>query len=617
MDTLDPKVTGKMDAQHEPTQALLEVASLINIRSDTGQVLDRILLQTQCAIPCQAAMLVLIDDDRVRVASHLGLGTIPELAPLLANSHSIDVFRPIATIFRTHQPLVVQDSNADPHRQNIPGLEWVQSYASAGMLMDEKLVGLLVLMSNQAGYFRAEVGSVLQAFANQAALVIQYARLYENELRTRQIAEALQEASQALTKTLNLGEILEILLDYLHKLTPYDNAIIYLTQDETIFRLAAQRGCEGVADIACNTGLPDNLVQVTDPEQRLSFNAYDDPYLNQLVRDQNSMLLSDINSSFLSQSIRQAILSGESICSLISIPLVVAGKVTGLCILGKNEPGFYSSEHLRITEILIRQAAIIVQNARLFEKTQAAREQLLSLSRRLVEVQENERRYISSELHDEAGQALASLKVGLHLLNIQANQSETGVPTQEMRGIIHSLNQQVDQLFDNLHRLAANLRPASLDHLGLVPALQQLLELLNEQTNLQAQFVTLGLDERLPTEVETALYRIVQEALTNVIRHAHSKRVDVLLEQRNQRVIAIIEDNGSGFDPTLPFDNHHFGLFSMRERAEMLGGRFVVESIPNQGTTIYAEIPLSPRWNDRLTTADSEGNDGAHNNLDR
>src|SRR5512142_1085304 len=149
-------------------------------------------------------------------------------------------------------------------------------------------------------------------------------------------------------------------------------------------------------------------------------------------------------------------------------------------------------------------------------------------------------------------------------------------------------------ILDNLHRLAMDLRPASLDHLGLVPALRQYVQLVGERQGLVTQFEAIGFDNgRLPSEVETALYRIVQEALTNVVKHAHASQADVLLQWQGERVVLVIEDGGVGF---VTGEDHpgRLGLLGMKERAEMLGGSLTIESRPGAGTTIAVNIPAKP-----------------------
>jgi signal transduction histidine kinase len=215
----------------------------------------------------------------------------------------------------------------------------------------------------------------------------------------------------------------------------------------------------------------------------------------------------------------------------------------------------------------------------------AGRHRLLALSHRLVEIQENERRYVARELHDEASQALTSLLVGMSLVERQIDEPEAA-----LKGIAH-LKRTVDGVMENLHRLAMDLRPVSLDHLGLEAALRQHIQSISSTQNLDIQLEKVGLPERLPAEIETALYRIVQEALTNAVRHARATRVDILLEYLNNRLVVVIEDDGVGFDPDEVQRGSRLGVFGMQERAEMLGGKLWIESFPGKGTTIQVEVP--------------------------
>jgi signal transduction histidine kinase len=149
-----------------------------------------------------------------------------------------------------------------------------------------------------------------------------------------------------------------------------------------------------------------------------------------------------------------------------------------------------------------------------------------------------------------------------------------------------------DAVQDDLHRLAADLRPASLDHLGLVAALRHYLAEVDRQHPQIVEFETVGMDgDRLPAEVEIALFRIVQEAVTNSVRHAHAERVSVLVERRDRQIIMVIEDDGVGLELEEVARSDRLGMVGMGERTEMLGGNLFVESAPGSGTTIVAEVP--------------------------
>jgi signal transduction histidine kinase len=238
--------------------------------------------------------------------------------------------------------------------------------------------------------------------------------------------------------------------------------------------------------------------------------------------------------------------------------------------------------HQRVEDL----AALNEQNAWLFEEVRQGNQQLHALSQRLMKAQEEERLHLSRELHDESGQLVAALTMQLGLLERDASQPEA------LNRHIAELKRATHEVQDNLHQLAVNLRPASLDHLGLVTALQQYTEEFGRKYDIQADFEVVGMQgKRLPIEIEIAMFRIVQESLTNVALHARATHVDVLVNVHETRVAATIEDDGVGFAPSPSIVENTLGLFGMRERVEMLGGRFSVESAPGKGTTVTAEVP--------------------------
>jgi signal transduction histidine kinase len=192
-------------------------------------------------------------------------------------------------------------------------------------------------------------------------------------------------------------------------------------------------------------------------------------------------------------------------------------------------------------------------------------------------------RRLARELHDETGQALASILLGLR-------QVEDALETDEGRDAAAALRELVVTTLQDVRRLAVELRPSALDDFGLVPAVERLASTVSEQSgpivDVEAQ---LG-EERLPPEVETALYRIVQEALTNVVKHASAARVSITLVRKGRSALVVVEDDGRGFDveATRP---GALGFVGMRERVALVGGRLTVESTPGAGTTLVAEVP--------------------------
>jgi signal transduction histidine kinase len=222
-------------------------------------------------------------------------------------------------------------------------------------------------------------------------------------------------------------------------------------------------------------------------------------------------------------------------------------------------------------------------------KAEAARAQLL---RRLVTAQEEERRRISRELHDHLGQYLGTMMLCLKTLRPAASGAAT-------RDGLQRLEELTGRLVEEVHHLAWELRPAALDHLGLQAALHNYAEKWSERSGVAVDFHGGGLErQRLPPEVETTVYRIVQEALTNVLKHAAARRVSVIVERRREHVLVIVEDDGRGFDAEAiacaPAAARSLGLLGMRERAALVGGALDFDSAPGGGATVRARIPVPP-----------------------
>jgi signal transduction histidine kinase len=234
----------------------------------------------------------------------------------------------------------------------------------------------------------------------------------------------------------------------------------------------------------------------------------------------------------------------------------------------------FSNDDLRVTEIFAAQAAVAVDTA-----ARVAQDAL----RRAVEGQELERRRLARELHDETGQALTSILLGLGALEDVDGGEALNAAVAELRDLVVATLQDV-------RRLAVELRPTALDDFGLTAALERLTDNFAEQTGIEIELAAGLGNDRLPSDVETVLYRLVQEALTNVVKHAHAEHVIIVLQQKQGVVSAVIEDDGRGF--TDGEGQRGLGLVGMRERVALVDGSFRIESSPTSGTTLVVEVPV-------------------------
>jgi PAS domain S-box-containing protein len=553
--------------QRQLAEGLVQAMLSLNASLELQEVLDRTLRQIRLSIPYEAANILLIEKDSLRVVHHHDPDGDLEKLAIPEKPYVLEDYPFLKEMCSTQQPVLVEDAPA-PHI-TIPGMVCLNSYLGVPLVVGERVIGMINLTSSHVGIFSQETARRLMAFTAPAALAVENARLFAAELKARQLSETLNLASLALTQILNFEGVMNTLLEYVCRLVPSDRAYVVISRDETNMAIQSMRGYESETN-------PLHEVDET-------FDVLDKPYLQQVITSQKSLLIPDTQQ----YPGWKTLITRENIRSWLGIPFMVGNETLGVLALASTRPDFYTEEHIWLSEVIIAQASVAIQNAWLFDQVRAGHERLQSLSRRLVEIQESERRYIARELHDEASQSLTALMFGLRLLEQEVHKPE------QLLSRLAELKKLTDSVLEGLHRLAMGLRPASLDYLGLEEAIEQLVKDVRERYNLSVHFKAIGErgEERMPNHVETTVYRIIQEALTNIVRHAGAKNIDVILESQSDKTIIIIEDDGVGFDITNKPTSGHLGLLGMQERAQMISGALQVESSPGCGTTIVLEVP--------------------------
>ena len=277
------------------------------------------------------------------------------------------------------------------------------------------------------------------------------------------------------------------------------------------------------------------------------------------------------------------VLFNEGVRSLLRVPLKGTAEVIGALNISSADSDGFDQQSLVVAQEVADRVAVAITGARLFEDLQAGAAHLAGMSKRLVEVQEVERRDVARELHDEIGQILTGVKLRLDLAvkNAAPPMAESLAECAEL----------VQDLVSRVRRLSLNLRPPLLDELGLQKALVAHFERYTAQTSVHVTFSSSGLSgKRFAVVVETAAFRIVQESLTNVARHAGVDRAQVEVRVADNRVYVTVTDRGHGFrGASTPAGA---GLSGMQERVTLLGGRLHISSVPAEGTTVEAQIPL-------------------------
>jgi signal transduction histidine kinase len=277
--------------------------------------------------------------------------------------------------------------------------------------------------------------------------------------------------------------------------------------------------------------------------------------------------------------------SGKYLCAA-AFPLIHDGALFAEIVLYSSQPDFFSAARMQTLQAFANLSGMALRNAELFEQVRSGQQRMESLSRRLVEVQEEERKYIAMELHDEIGQILTGLRLLLNL-NIPGADAKTLDSLQQSKDL-------VNELIVRVRQMSLELRPGLLDDLGLLPALLWHFEGYTRTTGIQVHYRHTNLEgKRFSFNMETTAYRVIQEALTNAARYASVKELSVWTGVTESDLLIEISDAGVGFDTShLNINGKTRGLLGMRERVKFVGGSVSIQSSQGKGTQISIRIPL-------------------------
>ncbi len=467
----------------------------------------------------------------------------------------------LGVLIRETEPLRLENLGDDPRSVGFPANHPpMQSFLGVPILLRGVAYGNLYLTEKSGGAsFTDDDEEVIQLLASQAAVAIENTRLYETSTRWMRHLESLSEIGDALAGELELEPLLELVARRLRSLI---NARLVL--------IALPEPGHGGLEIAAADGEGSDAHGLVGMELELG-GSKTGRVLQRARSERVDSVLDD-------PEIDQQAAREMGVRSALYAPLVAHGRPIGVVVAhDKLGPTSSFTDHdVRLTESLAARAAAAVELSRRVSRDTV---------RRVVEAQELERTRLARELHDETGQALTSILLGLKSLEDRASGDEDRVAVKELRDLVVSTLQDV-------RRLAVELRPAALDDFGLVPAIERLRDTMDEQGGPTVEIQSRLGDERLPPEIETALYRIVQESLTNVLRHAGASRVTVRLSSSDEVIALVVHDDGKGFDEADVRDGG-LGLIGMRERVALLGGRLTIESSEGAGTMLAAAVPLA------------------------
>jgi PAS domain S-box-containing protein len=436
----------------------------------------------------------------------------------------------------------------------------------------ESLLGALYVNDSnlERDFDEADI-RVATMFANQAAIALENARLHDEQRQRAQELGALHETALDITRHLDLDSLLAAVIARATRLLDAPSGDVYLYRPDSddlqnVASLGMPLDLRGRV-LKRGEGLTGRVFETGEPAAVEDYETWDG---------------------------RSEQYVGYGFSRALAAPLRYGARSVGVLVIDRpaSAPPFTERETNLLT-LFANQAAIAIENARLLAAVAQHKENLQGLSSRLIDAQEQERKRIAQELHDEMGQALTAMSINLSAID-KAWGARLDPDTAERLAETDSL---ITRTLEQMRELALDLRPSMLDDLGLLPALRWYVKRYENRTGIQVGLEVSGLEERPPEPIETVIYRVVQEALTNVARHAGASRVDIHLQRRDSIVEALIEDNGSGFDPEEVADREAakrgVGLVGMRERIGAVGGSLEIKSRRGKGTLLAIQLPLS------------------------
>jgi two-component system, NarL family, sensor kinase len=281
----------------------------------------------------------------------------------------------------------------------------------------------------------------------------------------------------------------------------------------------------------------------------------------------------------------------QDVRDALSVPLRAEDQILGVINLSNRQGrDTFSDEDLELLTALSHQAALAIRNAKSFQEMRHQRKTVERLLAEVARAHEEERKRIALLIHDGPAQTLFAA-----LRNLEAGRALAADGPPGLVDALSELERTIRQAIDETRALMVDLRPPTLDEMGLEAALQGFARQFEQRTGIRTQVVCRNLEERLPPMVEGCFYRIAQEALTNVWKHAEATQARITVELEERFCSLEIEDSGKGFDPEAASvrERHHIGLSSLRDRAELIGGRLTVSSAPGEGTVVRVSVPIA------------------------
>ena len=552
----EEKLEQRVEERTHQLTTLLRVSHNITTTLDLEPLLGLILDQLQEVVDYRLASISYLEnEDELLILAVRGEGIQPPGTRIRLSEHMNT-----RNMLDKREPAFVPDLNANTPlaermrhnlaEQNLSGLG---SWMSAPLVFRDKSIGVLALAHPGTNYYNPARVELAMAFANQAAAAITHARLFAMEQRRGEQFRVISEAGRRITSILSLHQLLVETARTVRESFGYHHVHIGMVEGDMI--VFKTMGAEAPGDV-----LFANC-------EAMRLRVGEEGLCGWAVAMGEAVLAQDVRKDPRFVSAKDDPTLSEAV-----IPIKLRESVIGVLEAESNRVNGFDDNDLLVLQSMADQLAVAIENARLYEQAR----QFAALE---------ERQKLARELHDSVSQALYGIVLGARTARTLLERD----PIQATQPLDYILSLSEAGLAE-MRALIFELRPESLQTDGLVVALDRLVSATGARHQLEIQ-MDAGDEPDVPIEIKESLYRITQEALNNIVKHARAKRVEVKLGNMNGQLLLNISDDGMGFDLTQSFPGH-LGLHSMRERAEKVGGIFKIETAPNLGTRIQVSVPI-------------------------
>ena len=537
---------------------LLDVSRSVASTVDLATLLGGILDQLKSVADYAGSSILVLDGDALVI-----LGARGENSPADAIGQRFLIERagPLWDALIQRKTVIIDDIRGDSEmalayrhvvgeRMLLPTFSHIRSWLAVPLALKDRVIGMVSLSRDEPDFYTERHATLAVAIANHAAVAIETARLFaESEQRSREL-EALYRADETLHRSLRLDDVLQALVDVAADILHADktSVLVWDAAREKLVVGAARGFSEAMLarlSLGLSQGIPWDVLQTGT--------------------------LIAVGDTWTDPRVARHITDPEGIRSALHVPITVEGRVFGVFGINFAKPHHFTGQENRLLLALAQRAALAIENARLFEQAQgkAALE---------------ERQRLARELHDSVSQALFSISLGARTARtlLDRDPSKVAPPLDYVLSL-------AEAGLAEMRALIFELRPESLAAEGLVVALQKQAAAIKARHGIEAA-LDLCAEPEVSLAIKEALYRIAQEALHNVVKHARASRVEVRLSSDDTALALEVHDDGVGFDPSGEFPGH-LGLRSMQERVTALGGTLQIESVPGQGTRTRVTIP--------------------------